>query len=229
MVARTAAVFFDVDFTLIHPGPMFQAVGYKASCARYGIDVDESKFDAAVAGAGSVLDEAVDQLYDSGLYVAYTRRIIQLMGGAGPRLDEVAQEIYDEWAKHHHFSLYDDVPGALRALRARGLRLGLISNSHRCLASFQSHFDLEGLITVTVSSSEHGFLKPHPRIFTAALDLMQVTAAESVMVGDSLVHDIAGARSVGMRAILLARRGGELAGDTDVPVIQSLSELPALV
>ena len=52
---RTAAVFFDVDFTLIHPGPMFQAVGYKASCARYGIDVDESKFDAAVAGAGSTV------------------------------------------------------------------------------------------------------------------------------------------------------------------------------
>lgn len=208
---------------------MFQAVGYKASCARYGIDVDESKFDAAVAGAGSVLDDTLDQLYDAGLYVAYTKRIIQLMGGAGPRLEDVAQEIYDEWAKHHHFSLYDDVPGALRALRERGVRLGLISNSHRCLASFQSHFELEGLISVTVSSSEQGFLKPHPRIFTAALDLMQVTAAESMMVGDSLVHDVAGARSVGMRAVLLARDGRDLPEDAGVQVIQSLSELPALV
>lgn len=229
MVARTAAVFFDVDFTLIHPGPTFQAVGYRASCARYGIDVDVSKFDAAVAGAGSVLDTSLDQLYDAGLYVAYTRRIIELMGGTGARLDEVAQEIYDEWAKHHHFSLYDDVPGVLRALRERGLRLGLISNSHRCLASFQSHFELEGLIAVTVSSSEHGFMKPHPGIFTAALDLMQVSAAESVMVGDSLAHDVAGARSVGMRAILLARDRRDLPAGTDVPVIQSLSELPALV
>ena len=229
MVARTAAVFFDVDFTLIYPGPTFQAVGYRASCARYGIDVDEAKFDAAVAGAGAVLETALDQMYDAGLYVAYTRRIIELMGGTGPRLDQVAQEIYDEWAKHHHFFLYEDVPGVLRALRERGLRLGLISNSHRCLASFQSHFDLEGLISVTVSSSDHGFMKPHPGIFTAALDLMQVSAAESVMVGDSLAHDVAGARRVGMRAILLARGGGEPTGDADVPVIQSLSELPALV
>ena len=118
MVARTAAVFFDVDFTLIYPGPTFQAVGYQASCARYGIDVDGSRFDAAVAGASSVLDSAGD-LYDARLYLAYTRRIIELMGGSGPRVDEVAQEIYEQWALHHHFSLYDDVPDALRALRRR--------------------------------------------------------------------------------------------------------------
>jgi putative hydrolase of the HAD superfamily len=125
--------------------------------------------------------------------------------------------------------LYEDVAATLQILRTRGLRLGLISNTHRCLASFQSHFELEGLISVTVSSSEHGFLKPHPRIFTAALDLMQVTAAESMMVGDSLVHDVAGARSVGMRAVLLARDGRDLPEDAGVLVIQSLSELPALV
>ena len=45
------AVFFDVDFTLIHPGPRFQGVGYQASCARHGIEVDAGKFDSAVAGA----------------------------------------------------------------------------------------------------------------------------------------------------------------------------------
>jgi hypothetical protein len=38
------------------------------------------------------------------------------------------------------------VPDALRALVNRGVRLGLISNSHRCLESFQTHFDIEGLI-----------------------------------------------------------------------------------
>ena len=111
-MARTAAVFFDVDFTLIHPGPTFQGVGYQANCARHGIDVDPARFDAAVAGASVVLD-AADQWYDAELYVTYTRRIIELMGGAGPALDAVAREIYDQWAEHRHFSLYDDVAGAL--------------------------------------------------------------------------------------------------------------------
>ena len=37
----TRAVLFDVDFTLIHPGPMFQGEGYRAFCARFGIEADE--------------------------------------------------------------------------------------------------------------------------------------------------------------------------------------------
>src|SRR5207302_1657529 len=101
-----------------------------------------------------------DAPYDAAIFVAYTRHIIEHMGGRGPRLDDCAREIYAEWAACQHFELYDDVPDALRALNRAGLRIGLISNSHRCLASFQSHFELEGLIAAAVSSSEHGFMKP---------------------------------------------------------------------
>jgi putative hydrolase of the HAD superfamily len=230
-VARTAAVFFDVDFTLIHPGPRFQGAGYQASCARYGIAVDADCFDAAVAGASSVLVSA-EQAYDENMFVAYTRRIIELMGGEGDRIDDVAREMYREWAEHQHFRLYDDVPGALRALDADGVRIGLISNSHRCLVSFQTHFELEGLISAAVSSSEHGYMKPHPSIFRAALELMQVEAGAAVMVGDSFVHDIVGARQVGMRGVLLARggtAGADDAPDAGVPVIRTLAELPALL
>ena len=63
------------------------------------------------------------------------------------------------------------MPAVLRQLADAGVRIGLISNSHRCLASFQSHFELQGLISATVSSSDHGFMKPHPSIFAAALQL----------------------------------------------------------
>ena len=115
------------------------------------------------------------------------------MGGRGERLDACAREIYDEWAACQHFELYDDVAPALRALARAGLRIGLISNSHRCLASFQSHFELDGLIAGAVSSSEHGLMKPHPSIFRAALDLVDVPAGEAVMVGDSVRQDIEGA------------------------------------
>jgi putative hydrolase of the HAD superfamily len=109
--------------------------------------------------------------------------------------------------------------------------VGLISNSHRCLASFQSHFDLEGLIHATVSSSEHGLMKPHPSIFAAALRLVDVKAAEAVMVGDSVRQDVEGALRAGVRAILLQRGDTPttLAAALGVPVIRSLRELPPLV
>src|SRR5437762_7961469 len=165
---RTDAVFFDVDFTLIYPGPTFRGEGYEAFCSRYGMQVDAARFGDAVASAAPLLDGPEDTPYDSDVFVAYTRHIIEQMGGRGPNLDACAREIYDEWAACHHFELYDEVPEVLRGLAAAGVRIGLISNSHRCLASFQSHFELEGLIAAAVSSPEHGFMKPSPSIFRAA-------------------------------------------------------------
>jgi len=228
VVSRTAAVFFDVDFTLIHPGPRFQGVGYHATCVRHGLQVDAARFEQAVAGAAAVL-ESSDQLYAASLYVDYTRRIIELMGGSGPGADAAARELYDEWAQHHPFSLYDDVTETLQQLRRQGVRLGLISNSHRPLDTFRSHFELDDLISVSVSSSDHGFLKPHPKIFQSALELMQVSASDAVMVGDSFTQDVMGARAAGMRGILLARGVPDRRAGADVTVIRGLSELPGVL
>jgi putative hydrolase of the HAD superfamily len=226
---RTRAVFFDVDFTLIYPGPAFQGSGYREFCSRFGIEVDPATFDSAVAGAATFL-EPESGLYDAQLYVDYTRRIIEGMGGSGPHLEAAARAIYVEWAACHHFMLYDDVPDVLRGLHASGMKIGLITNSHRCLSSFQSHFALEGLFSVMLSSLDHGYMKPHPSIFESALQAADVEASEAVMVGDSFSHDVEGARRLGMRGILVARSAtARAACPPDVAVIQSLRELPALL
>jgi putative hydrolase of the HAD superfamily len=224
----TRAVFFDVDYTLIYPGPTFQGEGYQRFCAAHGIEVDPSRFAAAVRDASSILVDEQDHVYDDEIFVRYTRRIIEAMGGTGERLDVCARQVYDEWAACQHFFLYDDVAPVLRRLAGDGLKIGLISNSHRCLSAFQQHFELDGLIDAAVSSSEHGYMKPHPSIFEAALKLMDVPPGEAMMVGDSLTHDISGACRVGMRGVLV-HRSDDPPPATDVPVIRSLVELPPLV
>lgn len=230
----TRAVFFDVDFTLIHPGPVFRAEGYRAFSERYGMSVEESAFEAAVASAAPLLDGPDDAPYDADIFIGYTRHIIERMGGQGPGLEACAREIYAEWAACQHFQLYEDVPAALADLVARGIRIGLISNSHRCLSSFQSHFELEGLISATVSSSEHGFMKPNPSIFAAALQLVNVPAADAVMVGDNVRQDVDGALRTGMRAVLLHRGATPHPAAASllsraIPVISSLSDLPGVL
>ena len=228
--ARTAAVFFDVDFTLIYPGPTFQGEGYQRFCAKHGMTVDATRFAHAVRAASAVLDDQQQHVYDEEIFVRYTRQIIEGIGGVGSTLDACAREIYEEWAACHHFHLYDDVAPTLRALAGAGVKIGLISNSHRSLASFEEHFELDGLINAAISSSAHGYLKPHPSIFEAALQLAGVLAEQSVMVGDSLPHDIAGARRVGMRGVLVHRAGdAPVATPVDVPVIRDLTELLALI
>ena len=224
----TRAVFFDVDFTLIHPGPALLGQGHRELCARYGVDVDPALFDASVASASSMLDSA-GGVYDPVIFIEYTRRIIEGMGGRGPQILEAARQIYEEWAACHHFSMYEEVPEVLRALHGDGYRIGLISNTHRSLETFESHFELHGLFAVAISSSDHGYMKPHPSIFAEGLRRMAVEADEAVMVGDSLAHDIEGARRLGMRGILVARSGLSKGAPPDVPVIQSLRELKGLL
>ena len=216
---------------------MFRGEGYQAFSKKHDIDVDPARFESAVASASSLLDDSEGSPYDHELFVAYTRRIIEEMGGktsaADAALDACAREIYAEWARSHHFELYDDVAETLAALTAAGVKIGLISNSHRPLDEFQSHFELRQFISAAVSSAEHGYMKPHPSIFLSALARLNVAPRDAVMVGDSLRHDIEGAINVGMRAVWL--RGDKAAPtslalpDATVPVIRSLRELPALI
>ena len=222
----TRAVFFDVDFTLIHPGPAFQGHGYYEACARHGVAVDASRFDAAVAEASDTLHvEGV--AYDPGIFVEYTRRIIEGMGGSGPGAQAAARDLYAEWAACHHFTLYEEVPEVLRSLRVEGFIIGLISNTQRSLATFERHFELDGLFDVAISSSDHGYMKPHPSIFEEGLRQAGVSAPQAVMVGDSVPHDIAGALRLGMRGILVARSGLSTGAPPEVPVNGSLRELRA--
>jgi putative hydrolase of the HAD superfamily len=224
------AVFFDVDFTLIFPGPTFQGVGYQRACAARGIEVDPGKFEEAAAASSFILDEVEEQIYKHDIFIHYTASIIEKMGGRGENVVDVAREIYDQWSVNHHFEMYDDVAPVLDELQKRSFIVGVISNSHRSLDAFREHFSLANIISVSVSGAEHGYMKPHRSIFDRALERAGVTASDAMMVGDSIKHDIEGALNAGWRAVLL-RRSGEVPHTLppELPVISTLPELLPLL
>jgi len=195
-------------------------------CAEESVAIDPARFDAAVAAASFILDEVEEPVYDANLFVHYTATIIEHMGGRGANVIRVAERIYEQWAGNHHFEIYDDVEPVLGQLAASGFLLGAISNSHRSLDAFCEHFSLGGLISASVSSSQHGYMKPHRSIFEAALERAGVPASDALMVGDSLKHDVEGALAAGLKAVLLRRSGEVPAGlPAGVPVIKTLHEL----
>jgi putative hydrolase of the HAD superfamily len=104
------------------------------------------------------------------------------------------------------------------------VKLGLVSNTSRDLDAFVSHFRLD--VDAWISSRVHGKVKPSPSIFRAALELLEVEATGSVMVGDSPLDDIEGARALGMRAYLIDREE-RFPGRDDV--LPTLLALPALL
>ena len=107
------------------------------------------------------------------------------------------------WEHAQNFDLYDDVLPTLADLRERGLKLGLVSNTARDLDAFVAHHGLD--VDAALSSRAHGKVKPHASIFRAVLEQLAVEPDAAAMVGDSPDDDVAGARSLGMRAFLLDR------------------------
>ena len=92
----------------------------------------------------------------------------------------------------------------LEALRARGLKLGLVSNAFD--PAWLLHRDLERMgisdrIDFAVFSSEYGKRKPHPEIFEHALEALGVEAGEAMFVGDRLYEDVRGSNEAGMTSV----------------------------
>ncbi len=97
-----------------------------------------------------------------------------------------------------------DVLGGLR----ERYRLAVVSNfSHTPLAlQVLDEAGLRGDLDPIVISEDVGIRKPRPEIFQAALDALDLPAAQVVHVGDNLGADIEGAAALGMRTVWLTRR-----------------------
>jgi len=103
----------------------------------------------------------------------------------------------------------------LAALRPRW-RLGVITNGLPLVqASKVEALGLAGLVDCVIYAAEHGsgLGKPEAAAFLAVVRELGVETGRTVLVGDDAERDVAGARAVGMRTILLARRG--LVEDSD--------------
>jgi HAD superfamily hydrolase (TIGR01509 family) len=124
---------------------------------------------------------------------------------------------------------------ALEELRAEGYKLGLVSNITLLGASVREDLHrlaLLDLFDAVILSSELGVRKPHPRIYSAALEALGTTADQAIFVGDRLREDIGGPRDAGMRAILTHEfRQDERSPGAPVPdaIIGRLADLPAAV
>ena len=216
------AVLFDVDFTLVRPGPELGPEGYVRVGERHGLRLELGRYEQAREAALVHLQRHPELDHDEEIWIRFTERIIRGMGGDVDEAYACATEITEGWTRHENFELYEDTIPVLEELRRAGLKLGLVSNSARDVQEFARHHALD--VDVGISSFHHGKTKPHASIFRAALELLEVEPAEAAMVGDTVEDDVEGARAVGIRAILIDRLGRH---PEFVPRLEDLYGLPA--
>lgn len=99
--------------------------------------------------------------------------------------------------------LRPDAVSTLAAIRARGLRTGVISDCTHELPAFLPALPVAPLLDARVFSVELGACKPEPAIYLAACDQLGVDPEDCLYVGDGGSRELTGAAAVGMTAVRL--------------------------
>lgn len=144
--------------------------------------------------------------------------------------EELLATYYRAWEPHTHTD--PEAAPLLRALRERGIRIGVLSNTMWPRSAHERVFSRDQVLTLidgAVYTSEIPWTKPHPEAFRAAMTAIGATdPASCVFVGDRPYDDIYGAKQAGMRAVLMPH--SEVpphAGAVADAVISRLRDLPA--
>jgi putative hydrolase of the HAD superfamily len=133
----------------------------------------------------------------------------------------------DHWAPVSHAR--DGARKVLHELRDRGLRTGLLSNTHWPRAQHEAWLERDGLLGLLderVYTSDLDRVKPHAEAFGALLDAVGAEPTAAVFVGDRLHDDIAGAKDLGMRAVWMRN---DVVPSYDVEPDATIDQLDELV
>jgi len=146
----------------------------------------------------------------------------------GALIDEATTRHLDAWTPHIHHDR--EAAATLAALRRRGLRTALLSNTHWPRTFHDRFLDRDGLaelLDARLYTCELSFQKPHPSAFGAALEALgSPDPTRVVFVGDRPWDDIAGAQRAGMITVL---RPNPLVPAFDVEPDAVIAALPELV
>jgi putative hydrolase of the HAD superfamily len=132
-------------------------------------------------------------------------RFLLAMGVEGrPEREAAARRIAREHAQSNLWS--GAAPGAretLEVLAQRGYRLGVVSNADGRVRRLLEDAGLATHLEIILDSAHVGVEKPDPRIFLAATEDLGLPPSSCAYIGDVYEIDILGARSAGLRAILI--------------------------
>jgi HAD superfamily hydrolase (TIGR01509 family) len=235
------AIFFDLGGTLFSNRqiPMACMPVLEEAAQRLGIE-------KGVAGIGHAFLEATrvtNERYMEQPYYLHRDLFIDTVAHLLEALGHESSDEFCEWFYQAQreviigqMVLREDCLETLGALRSSGFHLSLVSNiDDDFLVPMLENLGLAPYLDYWISSEAAGSCKPHAGIFRHALERSGRAPEEVVFVGDSRVHDIQGARALGIRSILISEEGGvshlddeNFSAEPD-HVIGELSELKEIV
>jgi len=219
------AVLFDLGLTLTKTSPFPEI--YQRILNHFGVKVPiehivraqkltESEFDAT--------EYPVNRREE--YWTEYNASLLKKLGVEEKRVF-LAEKIDKLWWEYSHLQVFPDVKPTLFQLKAKDLKLGIISNSFkRDLKHVLKKLQLEQWFDLIVSMDSCNCAKPAKEIFLYALNKLRVKPVETFFVGDSMETDYKGAMAVGITPFIIDREGKV---PSQYNKIESLTDLVSIV
>lgn len=231
-LAMITAVLFDLDDTLFdHRGCAREAL---AAVQRSHEPLREMAFDVLERTHASFLEALHGDVMRGrvSLEVARVERFRRLLDAVGAPVEEQAAANLAAMYRDAYRTVRRAVAGApaLLAAIARHARIAIVSNN--LLEEQQDKLRTCGLdasVDALIVSEEAQVSKPDPAIFRIALERLNASPSEAVMIGDSWTADIVGARAAGIRAIWFNPSGAPVPPGESIEELRSLEPVDAVV
>ncbi len=229
------AILFDLDGTLRFNRPPGKDV-FARRVAEIGIPLTAEDRQRAARWEHFYWAQSSEMLADIKAYEDeeafwrnYSRRQLIALGCSTEQAQELAPELEaymrDQYQPVDWIPAY--TPALLDELKQAGYTLAVVSNR---MKSFQEYLDDRGLgpyFEFTLAAGEVNSWKPEVEIFQHALSRLGVSAQASLYIGDNYFADVVGARTAGIRPVLIDPE--QIFPDPGCPVIDSLDNLPSLL
>ncbi len=232
------AVLFDMFDTLmmIEKDHAFYSPAVKsmhAFIAKNGVPVSFATFREAYIKARDTLYEEADAKMEEPHFNQRVKNALQSLGYNFDLNSEVVSGATNAFCLEfmNYVRIDEHAMEMLRKLQ-RKYKLGIVSNFAipECVLKLLEQHGLAQFFNVIIVSGAVNKRKPSPEIFKQALHKLQVNAAETVFVGDTVDADIKGPKDVGMKTIYIERRPQkELENVCPDQTIKNLSQLPAAI
>ncbi|HEV8019688.1 MAG TPA: HAD family hydrolase [Candidatus Lustribacter sp.] len=230
-------ILFDLDDTLLDDSTAYKRAARRVAddvAAERGVDA-ERLTNAFVAEANGFWKKLSQETLTQPIHDARTQLWSDALVAGGVPFDAaLAQRCADTYTRYRA-DVLELFPGALDlvlALRARGCKLGIVSNGFAATHHEKiDRLDLRRHVDALFLADEIGMVKPNPEIFLLACRTLGSEPAHTAMVGDRYDRDIIGAASVGLFTVLIDIHAIPLPEGARPPdvVVDSIGEVLAVL